>query len=116
MSTSHDVLTMHLMRLLMFHPYIEGLSLECCLFYYFTKPSPATISFPPFFCELLLQSDHWSPLDVFKFFDEFLQTSFALPLLCFSCPRFWSIFVFRMFLPLLRVCPSFIVGVLRFVY
>ena len=38
MSAEHDVLTAHLMRQSMFHPYIYGLGSECCLLYYFTKP------------------------------------------------------------------------------
>ena len=39
------------------------------------------ISFLLCFYESLLQSHHQSLLDIFQFFGEFLQTSFALPLL-----------------------------------
>ena len=48
--------------------------------------SPVAISFLLCFCKSLLQSHHRSLLDVFQFFGEFLQTSFALPLL--RCPPF----------------------------
>ena len=42
--------------------------------------SSVAISFLMCFCESLLQSHHRSLLDVFRFFGEFLQTLFALPL------------------------------------
>ena len=45
------------------------------------KLSSVAISFLLCFCESLLQSHHQSLLDVFQFFNEFLQTSFALTLL-----------------------------------
>ena len=86
------------------------------LFYYFTKSFTCCNFFYPVLLHSISSKQSSEPHRCLSIFGEFLQTSFALPLLYFSCPCFWGIFVFRMFLPFLRMCLSFIVGVLRFGY
>ena len=48
------------------------------------------------FCESLFQSHHRSLLDVFQFFGKFLQTLFALPLLRVRPPFIGGVLVTKL--------------------
>ena len=85
MSTTHDVLTTHLMRSLMFHPIYRGWAPSAVSFTISQSFLPVAISFLLCFCKLFFQGNHRRSLDYFQFFDEFSQTFFVLLFLCFWC-------------------------------